>query len=343
MAFPRPTLRDALVRHKPFLACATTQKGNTKSHRWPKVTSIHEWRAFNIDALNESYGHVIDSTLSSTLVDKLPSTNKLEGLTMYDDSGPKNIIAWNDENVMSMVNHAKVFMGLHPGASVQHSYTSADGSTKAIFPEAHSKTTVDHVITLGNSRSDVLVVGLGRTSVKWKGSLLVKDFDNTTNENGWPLRQLANLCSKAQTRYGYIQTDKELVVCYFTVSTTGPPDEYEWSAYIMPVPWNTELSSDQSAAPKTHLTTELALWWLCMLSLCDEHRPIVALGQVVAIDSWDKQQLNSGLWVRRHRYSGFEQPLPFAFPTPDLDFDFFLQSTGDSPDVTFLGETNPNM
>lgn len=42
-------------------------------------------------------------------------------------------------------------------------------------------------------------------------------------ESLWPLRQLANLCDMAKTRYGYIVTDQDLVACCFhkTKARTG--------------------------------------------------------------------------------------------------------------------------
>ena len=75
------TLRDALVRHKPFVECTSKQTKNTKSSPWP-IPTIHVWEQFNIDTLNESYGHVLDRPLPQGYADELPPTARLEGLAV---------------------------------------------------------------------------------------------------------------------------------------------------------------------------------------------------------------------------------------------------------------------
>lgn len=88
----------------------------------------------------------------------------------------------------------------------------------------------------------------------------------------------------------------------------------------MPVPWSrhgTEV-----------LTTDLALWWLYMLSMSG-HRKMVAAGDMVKINHWDDVYLDAHRGLgRRHRYSNCEDPPaldPFAaFVDPNaLDMDEF--------------------
>ncbi len=65
-----------------------------------------------------------------------------------------------------------------------------------------------------------LVVGLGRVSTKWSGRGLLARLDN--REFFWPVRQpvrqLAHLCKITKTRYGYIQTNEELVALEFRLT-----------------------------------------------------------------------------------------------------------------------------
>jgi hypothetical protein len=153
-----------------------------------------------------------------------------------------------------------------------------------------------------------LVVSLGRPSSKWSGRKLQSQIPNVKTELRWPIRQLENICKTADTRYGYIQTDEELVVCCF--SRNGE----QWKAAIMPIPW-TKHGSEV-------LTTGLAVWWLCMLAMSDSHhRAIIAEAEMVGIGDWDVIYLDEERgWVRRHRYSHFEvptdPPLPPAYQTP---------------------------
>ncbi|KJR86651.1 uncharacterized protein SPSK_02610 [Sporothrix schenckii 1099-18] len=271
------TLRDCLVRPKPNIPCTTLTMGNTKSATWPHIKS----------------------------------------LTVIDDSGPFDLIGWNDKTVLPLVKCTKQAMGLYVGAAVQHMYTSSDNSTVATLLTGPNRTVIDHVIELGNYRRDVLVVGLCRTSVKWQGSTLIKDPLNAPNEQKWPVRQLANLCAKAGTRYGYIQTDQELVACCFGATPPSKTTEAwsDWTARVMPVPWNTELveqsevSNGARAVLESYLTSELSLWWLCMLSLSDGHRQLVKTDEIVPIDAWQPLELADGsAWAHQHRYSAFVKP-----------------------------------
>lgn len=182
-------------------------------------------------------------------------------------------------------------------------------------------------------------MGLARTSQKWRSVSLVRGTATGIEEKRWPIRQLANLCARSETRYGYIQTDDELVVCCFGAkapvagggAAVGPAradvdgadffggsqkkdddDEWtNWSVAIMAVPWSTELSAGAGygGGARHVLTTELALWWLCMLALSDGHRQLVETKDIVPIDSWDTVHAGDDCgWVRRHKYSLAEEP-----------------------------------
>jgi hypothetical protein len=215
---------------------------------------------------------------------------------------------------------AKGHLGLHPGVPLRHVYSTADKSTIAkVRHFSARRTTVDHVIFLADSSVQNLVTGLGRPSSKWSGRMLVQDTlrGKPAKELVWPVRQLANICALAGTRYGYLHTDEELVVCCFIDVT--PPRAYEadggmrkqgkapeqqetFKAYIMPISW--------SCYGAEVLTSGLALWWLCMLAM-SPHQPrhIARENEIVRICEWDILHLDEERgWVRRHRYSGLEEP-----------------------------------
>lgn len=335
------TLREALVRPKPFIPCTDSRTRNTKAPPWPKP-QFSLWSDFTIQTLEDSYGHVLDHVLDEDLTDNLPPTSDLNGITVQDDSGPLRLIGWTDATVMPLVKYGKAHLELHSGVSLQHQYTHADKRHLAKILNAPRKLEVNHTVQLHNVQRDYLVVGLGRSSSKWKSVPVVRHTfstdtsgkDGPNGEEIWPLRQLANVCRFAKTRYGYIQTDEELVVCRFGATDTlaqrnrddpaAEADETEdwtnWTAEIMPIPWNTELSKTSSGLPPQILTTELALWWLCMLALSEGHRELVEKRDMVPINAWDTVQSAGGSnWLRRHRYSGYEEIIttpPPAYQTP---------------------------
>ncbi|KIH91490.1 hypothetical protein SPBR_01804 [Sporothrix brasiliensis 5110] len=324
------TLRDALVRHKPFVECKSRDTKNSKGVKWPRP-SIRVWDQFTMATLNESYGHILDQPLPDEYTNKLPPTSSLNNLAVENDDGPKTLLAWNDDTVLPLVKWSKQTMGLHTGMAIRHSYSDASGEKVAKIPRNDcKKTVIDHIIGLGNAGKDTLVVGLGRTSSKWRASTLFGNLNPSVEERRWPLRQLANLCRASETRYGYIQTDDELVVCCFGSRGTQVQrgeTRYtdttwtDWTVAFMPVPWNTELSK---GARHDVMTTELALWWLCMLSLSDGHRALVDTEDIVPINAWDIVWLDEDRgWIRRHRYSAVEEPTdappPPPYETPEVD------------------------
>ncbi|RSL55547.1 hypothetical protein CEP54_009280 [Fusarium duplospermum] len=66
------------------------------------------------------------------------------------------------------------------------------------------------------------------------------------------------------------------------------------------------------------LTTDLALWWICMLAM-STHQPrdIVGEAQMANINDWNMVNLGQGRgWVRRHLYSGVEKPTGPPPPPP---------------------------
>ena len=79
----------------------------------------------------------------------------------------------------------------------------------------------------------------------------------------------------------------------------------------MPVPWTRHGEGE--------LTTDLALWWMCMLAMSGpENRGLMAAADMVGIGEWELCLDFQRGWVHRHRYSAFEKP---ANP-PVGDFDW---------------------
>ncbi|KAI0386001.1 hypothetical protein F5Y04DRAFT_161362 [Hypomontagnella monticulosa] len=113
------------------------------------------------------------------------------------------------------------------------------------------------------------------------------------------------MCNIANTRYWYIVTDQDLVACCFYKEAAGQ------RVKIMPIPWM--LHGEEQ------LTTDLALWWLCMMALSTSQDHTLATGaNVVGIGERE---------VRRHREHNIEQP---AHPPAVNTADFILNDDFDS-------------
>lgn len=304
------TLRRLLSQRKPQISCEMTNGRNSSSEKWPEVAGcITVWDEFNIENLGESYGHVLDSAVPAALPD---ASQILSGITIKKSEDIYHLIAWNDRMLQLTLEAAKSLVGAHPGTSLRRTFSTADRSFIARLsgPEASTRLLVDHLIELDDFPTQSLVVGLGRTSVKWSGRGLLTNPNK--REFSWPVRQLANLCRIAKTRYRYIQTNEELVACCFTKSLGG--GDNDWQAAIKPIPW--------SKHGEDVLTTDLALWWLCMLAMSPQSRAVVDKSEMIDINAWEVVEYpDERGWVRRHHYSNVEQPTEPPPPGNPAAFD----------------------
>lgn len=250
------TLRDLLNQQKPRVPCSLKAGKNTTSPDWPIVSNVTIWNEFNLANLNHDYGYLLDFAVPASHLNSAPqASHALAGAAINEAQDMKKLIGWNDELIRPTLGLAKSLMRYSPGVELLHVY-SITGKPARLPSREFPKLAVDHVISLDNTPYQNLVVGLGRPSSKWSGRALASRLPRATAELLWPLRQLADLCNSAKTRYGYIQTDEELVACRFSTDEQGGP-----TAAIMPVPWSKHGAEE--------LTTDLALWWLCMLALSE--------------------------------------------------------------------------
>ncbi|KAJ9130229.1 hypothetical protein NKR23_g12297 [Pleurostoma richardsiae] len=266
------TLRRLLTQPKPEVPCKTKASKNSTG-QWPTVgiDAIRLWDQFNIDILNESYGHILDLEIPVEQLAEAPrAEDVLEGMEITKPTDILHLIGWNDRVLRPTLAFAKQHLHLHTSVRLQHDVAAADNSSFARIMDGRRPIRVDHRVALDDFPLPHLVIGLGRSSSKFQGRLLAGHSGKTAKENLWPLRQLANLCDLAKTRYGYIVTDQDLVACCFykteaarSGQTAGSTEVVDWKVALMPVPW-TKYGEEQ-------LTTDLALWWLCMLALSAPH------------------------------------------------------------------------
>lgn len=313
------TLRQVLTQQKPFVSCDRKAAGRlrrSQNHKWPDLENVTIWEDFNYDTLNDSYGFILNRPVSKQLLVSRHPNQVLTGLFMTSSDSARNLITWNDEQIRATLGFAKNALGLRKNSVLSHRSSTPNGSSLAKLSHWGKRLAIDHVVMLeGGGRKQSLIVGIGKTSSAWNSSKVTHGLGSARgpDEGDWLLRQLANTCKIADTRYGYIQTDDELVACRFAKKDGGgSQDSKNWRVELMPVPW--------AASGVNMLTTELALWWLCMLGIADD-AAITEEDNMVRINSWDTIFLDDERgWVRRHQYSRFEEPTnapsPPAYRTP---------------------------
>ncbi|KAI1173610.1 hypothetical protein F4777DRAFT_556968 [Nemania sp. FL0916] len=355
------TIRVALTQPKPVTLCGPMPSRNTKSGPdWPNISNddISTWADFRLETLNESYGQVLDLEIPVTELSKA-GVSRPDALEVVEITKPDEIlylIGLNDRVLQPTLGFAKRYLHLCDGVQLLHQVSAPK---KALIPmvkisNGSNQFSVDHCVALDEIQSPNLVIGFCRPSNKFQSRAVAENSKDLKEERTLPLRQLANLCRVAGTRYGYIMTEKDFVACCFTKKSTEEKAQW-WKVMMMPVPWTRQGASQ--------LTTDLALWWLSMLALsAREHRVLTTEENMVGIGEWEPIYLDEQRgWVRRHRYSGFEQPMdaraqapspripvPAAFVTDEVElgidpaaFDMF-GGRGDGGDATGSNPGNWN-
>lgn len=198
-----------------------------------------------------------------------------------------------------------------------------------------------------------LVVGLARPSTTFNPSLLLYGKrDPASTNSSWIgkgslflLRQLAHHCDQEETRSGYIMTEEEFTACRFydmpstAAGTAGTDyqDVKERGAELVRIPW-------RHSCQDVELTTDLALWWLCMkrLSQLENGDPTRTGSQ----ETHDTEQFpripHQGLHV------GFNAQMPVV-PPPlqasenQLDVDGQSPDSEESDDMWGSEEQDPNL
>ncbi|EGX87965.1 hypothetical protein CCM_09101 [Cordyceps militaris CM01] len=301
-----PTLRSVLTQEKPIVPCTVTSRKNATSTKWPnfKGNGIKPWDDFSLAVLNKSYGHILN--LNAPMEDMASALDAQGMLLRAEINGLEDVlhlVAWNDRLLRPTLKFAKNHAQLHNGVKLHHEAAKI-GNKSYTKLAAGRPLYVHHRILLEDSETKSLVLGLGLPSIKFSARQLLED--PTIEEDSWPLRQLANLCKKAGTRYGYIVTERDLVVCCFHIPAfCTEPGRLVVS--LKPIPW--------SLYGETQLTTDLALWWLCMLAMSDRQRSdIVTEAEMVSIAHWECPPVNSP--SKCHSYSGVQLE---SEPTMKLD------------------------
>ncbi|KAH0593290.1 hypothetical protein MHUMG1_09012 [Metarhizium humberi] len=202
------TLRHVLCQQKPTILCKSKLNRNSRSPAWPEVAAFTIWRDFNLENLNDSYGHILDADdLLYPL--ELPQVEVLQGVETEVDRDIGHLIAWNDALMQQTLLVAKTRLGICQESNLTYLYSTPDKSVIAKLPNASSGSQVDHVIGLDNRLEPVLVVGLGRLSSKLEGS-----------SHAGPMHQ-------TWRQYAHVGTCSVVALHDSHVSQSQPPDPKE--------------------------------------------------------------------------------------------------------------------
>jgi hypothetical protein len=245
------TLRLFLTQVKPVVYSSINAKGASTSQEYPNVTEFTPWESFNLVNLNVAWGLTLNQPTPLLLLNQTAPPS----IVVSSNKHLNLLFAWNSNMMRCTLGHTMPQNRQMQGITLHHQVSTPDNSTRAKVPNWPGKLLVNHVISLTTSPERTLVVGLAIPSSKFSGERLLTQIPDIQSGLVWPLRQLANICDKAGTTYGYIQTEQELTVCSFNRSAT----DGTLAVQIKPIPW--------SIYGVENLTADLALWWLSMIAV----------------------------------------------------------------------------
>ncbi|KAL6715420.1 hypothetical protein ACLMJK_006381 [Lecanora helva] len=308
MSTSKQVLLNYLTKGNPRLNITACSKGrntkSTKAYPWDQPTFIVKWREFEYEALLSIYGGKLRDVLGQSFELENFHVPRVPFCQIHDENSLDSlIIKWNQSMTSKALTAAQRHLKVHHSETV---YFCKGG--QAQWPrEAEIKKRPDWAAVKGftlarESAQEVRNVLPGDTklSKKWSSDRINPgDLDDIEFEDDWyqPLSQIFTYCVRSNARYGYLITDKELVVV--RVSPRDPL-KYPWSqssdagkrkarketirrkhaarepcdkAIIdgcleyQTIPWDDRKRSQRVDAPR--MTANLALWWLHLLAAND--------------------------------------------------------------------------
>ncbi|KAJ3468224.1 hypothetical protein MRS44_002289 [Fusarium solani] len=279
-----PTIHNVLAMPTPnFTLNADNPWGVRDCPTWTRIQSRHvrQWDAFNLNNLSSAFGNILRQPTSVGMG------------AMGTDREFRNLAEMKShaiDSLLKIVEGPVATIGQLLGQRLE-SVTVVDHVRDVALPEGTRHYTPSLTFYVGTTTRAYLVVSCVRLSANWTSEGLKEQQANSLS----PLCQLAKYAKLSGTRYGFIMTDKEVVVVRFIVDSTGQYGA-EWQA----IP--------QSASGEGTLTVGLAVWALIMMSLHESHRAVATEAETLPINLWWREQGVDGKFTYSHHLSGRELP-----------------------------------
>ena len=259
-----------------------------------------EWNDFEFDSLEAIYNGRLRKVLdkeTSSFIDR-SAIPYLPFCEIHDENSLEALlIKWNQSVVSDALDVTQKHLGADEGQPKIYMVRGGQASRIPNYRPDWAGVLRDRTRKRTNS------VLAGDTKVSWKWSsrdIQVGDTNTVYLAKDWlqPIKQIYTYCSTLKVRYGYIMTEKELVVIRirpFSPDHLRSPENTQDSGLSFPIPEEraTAFTSKPSKTPKqdavaesfkegtleykaipwssnasdNSLTINLALWWLHMMAL----------------------------------------------------------------------------
>ncbi|KAL9005309.1 MAG: hypothetical protein Q9188_001900 [Gyalolechia gomerana] len=277
------TLLDYLTSSNPVLDRTNCTHGTTKAPEFLYDTpkSLELWSDFDSDSLyaidNGSFKKILESQFDLEDFSNIP---EIPFRQIFDeDSLESLLIKWTQSVVTEALAKAQSNTGSKPYTKLVYMVKGGQGLIHPIVTNGQRTTRrlPDWAGVLRSSgscgRPENKLPGDSKLSSKWDSSKVqegdTETFENSKNWMG-PIKQIYTYCVRANARYGYLITDRELLAVRVRPTHTYPSKQ---SAAVRArtngvlefkiIPWdNDKWTADDASGG---LTVNLALWWLHMM------------------------------------------------------------------------------
>ncbi|KIL95751.1 hypothetical protein FAVG1_00489 [Fusarium avenaceum] len=280
-----PTLCDALIAaNRPLDHTGSKAYIDTRTVYPNMRMNFVPWDDFRIESLTQAYGDILSSSL---IIQMSGSNSGPEGFTHL--GGLKS--AFQDD-ILKSVRQALVKGTGDVAYRLFEATPNVDTEQDDHISRERGYVSGLSLLLRGNNpiRTPRLVVSCFYNASAWHSGWL----QQPNTDARLPLRRLAWYCLEADTRYGFIFTDKELVV----VRVSAIKSVRSWSS--CQVEWK---SIPLSNSGPNVLTVKLSLWFLTMMSLHAVYRTICAPGQLLRVNRWWRYRNCELRVVFRHHIS----------------------------------------
>lgn len=289
------TMMEVLTRPNPNLRLTATSTSLTNGKWWQQVDpkNLSEWRDFSYDNLMNGWGHLLQNNtlVKGELQEEITDTQR----SISDEDKVDDIArGWTINSTREALKRGAQILRPNSHDDIviaKHTIKFRTANGELAKP--------DMAIFWRNDARTCLAVGDNKTSKGWNLTrVLGKNVEGAKPMR--PINQITTYCMLGQTRYGWIMSDKELVVCRISfTSVPRDPARKVWKVELKTIPWD--------AAGPGVLTVNLSIWWLGMMGTSKSYREIQPRERTIPINFWWENKIGDrtvGYTVR------LDQPLP---------------------------------
>ncbi|KAI8675308.1 hypothetical protein NCS57_00431700 [Fusarium keratoplasticum] len=276
---PLQTIQEALTDLVPAFVLDVNAPINPRPVRtWMMVdpNDVMYWQGFNLANLRNAYGHIFDLPCPTCPV---------------SDAHPRFVIQTLDElkqHGIETLHHLLQRPLQYAIPKLRQNLLCSKHDVLCDYKAPHTQ--IDWIWGVFYALDDTnLVVSCSRLS----DTFTSEDLRLKKPDAIYTLRQLATYAAIGKTRYGFILTDKEVVIVRFHVK--GRNIE-EYAVGWVAIPW-------RETGIYT-LTAPLAVFSLVLMSLNDDHRHILVGNNTLPLDAWIREKLWDGKVIFYHHLSG---------------------------------------